>query len=144
MQYVLLEVLKFRHRDIRQFYTTQDELRIKGILRDLVANGDLTKGRWFVRHWLGYQALRQLATCYLRQALQRGCNSWDRVLRDVSIFVLQSACSCRIGDILLTQGYSKDKCLHWTDVQLRLLDGQPPTIQNITGVIKLRFTKDEK
>ncbi|SMR55280.1 unnamed protein product [Zymoseptoria tritici ST99CH_1E4] len=141
----LIDLLIFRHEDIRQHYTPYWVNRIGMHLDQLATKKDLVRGLWQKRQWLGFKVILRMAQIWIDRAIDEGCISWDRTLLKLLGVVLQSACSSRSGDIARSTLYKGLECLCWKHLQLTIKDpDQPLSVQNLTLQVTLAYTKGHK
>jgi len=140
----LINVLTFRHRELKDHYGSHDVLRIKVHLDQLVKRDLLFKGKWYKRQWVGFLVLQKLAaTTWLETNVAEGCLSWDRALLKLLAIVLQSALAARSGDVARTQDYQGMACLCYKDVELTLAP-QQLGVQHLRGKFTMRYSKAKK
>lgn len=140
----LIDVLRFRHRNLKEHYTEQDVIRISTHLDQLVMQKRLVRGLWQKKQWLGFVVMQRIARNWLERALAEGTTSWDQVLMRLLGVVVAVSCNARSGDIARTRLYTGLECLCWRHVELKLEDGAELTVQNLMGKITLEFTKGHK
>lgn len=75
-----IEYLKFTYRDLKDNYGAFEIKRIETMLDQQVSAGKLYKGIWFKRQWLGFVMIQRLTSTFVKEALQSGCASWDKVI----------------------------------------------------------------
>lgn len=130
-------------RAFRYVYDDQLRLQIKAFLDQEVRKGNLFRGRWFKQQWLGFMTLKLMATNYLESAIKNGCRSWDVILLQVLTVALQSACSCRSGDIARSNSWTGEEFLKWEDIVLDLPAGKT-NLQDLRCIVTLKYEKDYK
>lgn len=83
---------------------------------------------------------------HVENCLSGGVSDWDQQLIGILAFVLQYALCARVGDLTRSNCYTGKEFLAWDDVQLELRDDypSPPTVQDLKGSVRLRFTKGRK
>lgn len=147
MWYRLIELLNFRHRDIKENYGSHEVKRINVHLDQLVKQKLLIKGRWHKKVWFGIRVVERMGNCWIEKSLADGCISWDRVLLKLLSVVLMSALAARCGDIARAHLYKEMECLCWANMELTLSSDygdRAPSVQDLRGKFTLRFLKGKK
>jgi hypothetical protein len=140
-----IEYLKFRYIDFKENYTSHEVKRVSVFFEQQVQLGNLTRGLWRRRQWLGFLMIQKLVTEYVSHQLLTGCPNFDTVILRTLGVVLQCACAARPGDVAKTLGYEVYESLRFGDVELVLQQSSTPaTVQHLRGKVTLRFTKNKK
>ena len=105
----LVSYLTFQYEDISKNYSRRQVERIKHILRQEISSGNLTKGTWAKKQWLGFVSVSRMVHAYLAISLEYGVRSWDEVFNKVLGVLLQTACASRNGDIIYTDIYRGER-----------------------------------
>ncbi|KAK5171127.1 uncharacterized protein LTR77_004271 [Saxophila tyrrhenica] len=143
----LIEVLTFRHRDLKQHYGAFEVTRIKTHLDNLVYRKLLVRGKWRKMQWVGFQVLLRIANSWIEHALNGGCHDWDVVLLKLLGLILMGACGARAGDVARSNHYNGVEYLCWADLEMKLKSTSPqeaPSVQDLTLTVTLEYTKGHK
>jgi hypothetical protein len=135
-----IEYLKFRYPDFSKNYTVHEVKRVTVFVDQQVRLGNLTRGLWRQRQWLGFLVIQKMVTEYMLHHLQAGCINFDQVILKILGVVLQCACASRPGDVARTVGYEVTESLRFRDIEL-VLSQNGATVQALWGKVTLRFTK---
>lgn len=107
----------------------------------------LYKGILKERTRAGYQLLNALTERYLLDRLNNGTASWDNSLVKWMVPMILSNLAARIGDIVLSDGYSGDEYLRLEHVEV-FVDpaeaGKEITHENIVACVSCVYDKNEK
>jgi hypothetical protein len=84
-----------------------------------IQRGDLTRGTWAAKQWLGFVTVSRMVDNYISMGLEHGVRSWDEVVLRIFGVLLQTACVSRTGDIYFAPSdmYDGDEDLAWNDVE---------------------------
>lgn len=142
----LIDVLNFRHADLKQQYTSHDVSRISTHLDQMTEQGLLVRGAWRSSQWLGFKVIHRISQVWIERALKEGTRTWDDVLIKLLGLLLQASCGSRAGDVTRSAMYTGVEYLRWRHLKLKFKDRQQPmdTVQNLTLTIELEFTKGHK
>ncbi|KAK0875657.1 hypothetical protein LTR87_010535 [Friedmanniomyces endolithicus] len=116
--------------------------RLTQWLEDRIQAGQITRGMWKKRTWIGFAVLSRLVRTYLARSLDHGTTTWDFPVAKCLSVTLISSLSCWSGDVALSLQY-KDTFLKYSAIEL-YLDGPEPTFNNLCGEVTLDFEKGNK
>ncbi|OAL32774.1 hypothetical protein AYO20_07730 [Fonsecaea nubica] len=137
--------LRFQYPDWKENYTSSDMAKIKTYLEEQVTQGNLIKGYWQERNWLGFSVVVRMLTMYIRSTVESGCQNWDIVILHCLGVALTVACSCRPGDVAKSSDAPKGmSCLTWDCVNLQVIADELGEVRNIRAKLILKFTKGHK
>ena len=120
-------------------------LKIKVYLEEQVSQGNLIKGYWEERNWLGFHVVVRMLTSYIQSAVQSGCQNWDNVILKCLGVALVVACCSRSGDIAKSgRAPSGMSCLTWKCVELEVVTDDSGAVEKIRAMLTLKFTKGHK
>ncbi|KAK7897406.1 hypothetical protein LTR67_005295 [Exophiala xenobiotica] len=143
MWLLIISYLSFQYRDLKDHYTSHDVAHIRTYLNEQVSAGNLLKGNFEEKKWLGYEVTNRMLIAFMRSAYQGGCRNWDIViLRALGVALTLAMCS-RNGDLALSSGWHGEQYLKWKDIELSV-DKDAQGVQDIKAKFTLRFTKGMK
>lgn len=64
----LIDLLLFRHEHLKQHYTTYTVTRINTHLDQLATQGQLMRGQFRTRQWMGFRVVRRLCEAWIQKA----------------------------------------------------------------------------
>lgn len=143
---ILLRILQFKHCDFDTRYTEYDSMRIHEFIEQRISIGQLRRGRFLSRQWLGFSALQEMVQGHLQNCLSSGVRDWDLQLICILAFVLQYTLCSRAGDLTRSRYYTGRQFLAYKDVSITLREdhANSPTVQDLKACVQLRFTKGRK
>ncbi|KAK3718658.1 hypothetical protein LTR37_004875 [Vermiconidia calcicola] len=146
--HVLLKYGEFRWSVEDGFtITSHHRAHLETFVDDAVRRGQLIRGHWRKRTWIGFVTLSRMIRAYLAHAIDQGTLSWDQTIHRCLSIVLVSALGCRSGDVVRSQHYKGTEYMQYRHVELWLadLDGdQLPTLANVRASFTIEYEKGHK
>ncbi|KAK4983140.1 hypothetical protein LTR50_007403 [Elasticomyces elasticus] len=143
--------IQCRHDTFRLTCGEQDQ--IKTLFRKLQEDGQISKERKLERQWLPARTIGHFVRALLKNAIRHGTYNWSLVIYKCLCIILQSALSCRAGDIARSVRYEDDECLRYEHVELKVYIAEDseapihaPVLDRVVlkARITLKFTKGYK
>lgn len=122
--------------------TTQDSRRLESLLRQLVKDKVLYKGRWRKPNRVGFQTILYMADAWLKSGLQEGARSWDIHISRLLCIVLIGSFGSRLGEVVRSKLYTGMEYLCYKDLTVSFHEGE--TTQDLIMNVCLRFVKGYK
>jgi hypothetical protein len=144
MWYLTICFLRFTYPNLKDNYTSHDQIRITRYLAEEVKQGNLIKGTWEEKVWLGFHVTTRMMNYFIRSAVQGGCISWDMVILRCLGVSLTVACACRNSDLARSGAYyDRTQVLHWEDIELTVSDASKG-VQQLQAKLTIRYEKSRK
>lgn len=136
----LCKVLRWKYRDFDDKIRRHDHEVVQNFIKQRTQSGQLTRGQYWSKEWLGLGALREITDENLMSCLSHGTRDWDKPLVNTLAFILQYALCARAGDVTRSHLYTGDQFLAYKDIQLTLRRGASttPNVNDLTARFHLR------
>lgn len=73
------------------------------LIKQLFAEGHLTKKATVEKHWIGILIVRRLATVLFENAMKKGTKNWNIIIFKIKLIVLLGVLAIRVGDVCKTK-----------------------------------------
>jgi hypothetical protein len=144
-----LHAIRLKHDGFK--LTCEDRQRLKDTFETLRLDGKITKDPSWAAQWLTARLMTYLSRAFRINAIRFGVIDWIVVVQKYLGLALQSALSCRAGDVTVSNACADKECLLYKNIQLQVLkdpksSAEDPFLDRVTMQAKtaLRYTKDYK
>ena len=124
-------------------YSAHDKSRTESIIKRLKNTGQLYRGVLNRRMRLSTVTMLKIINHSAYQAWRYGAVNWDLSLQDIYFAIMTTFTAGRVGDFVLSPGYTGDQYLKWESITIQLKEGCD-TLDGASMRVELEYTKGRK